>query len=186
MPDKKAKDKKKPDKIVILSAIVGVVTLAIGVIFIYMPFSSKSKSLKVEVLHEKNRNLVIGKIRAIGKHMKVYNKRVPKNRGITWLLNKVSEMAKEQQIEVVSVKPGSPEGMAMYTKLYVTMDTYSSYDQLGKFISVVESSEQFLRVEDIKMQRLDVEEGFDKETSSFKPSDIKGYIVISAVILNEE
>ena len=81
--------------------------------------------------------------------------------------------------------PGAPEDRGLYTKLYVIMDMVSSYQQLGKFIARVESSEKFLRVEAINIKRLDMKDGFDAAKGRFKRFDVKTHIVISTIVLKE-
>jgi Tfp pilus assembly protein PilO len=181
----KKSEKKKVNKIIIVSAIIIIAALFIGTAFIYLPFLNKDKSLRAGILEERDRNVLIGKIRALGKHLKVYIQRLPEGRGVSWLLSDVSDMASKEQIEVVSIKPGAPEDKGLYATLYVTMDTISTYHQLGKFISRVESSKKFLRVESVNIKRLDLDEGFNTETSRLKSFDVKGHIVISTVVLKE-
>jgi len=181
----KKREKKKPNKVIIVSALIVVITLAIGVFFIFMPFLNNRKSLRANILNERDRNALLGTVRALDKHLKVYEDRVPEGRGVSWLLNEVSDMAAKGKIEVSSIKPGSPEDGGSYTKLYVTLDTISDYHQLGKFIASVESSGKFLRVEDIKVKRLDLEEDFKESESDFAAFDAKASIVISTFVLKE-
>lgn len=178
-------EKKKLNNIVILSAVIIIVTLVTGTAFICLPFLNKNKSLRAEILHERDRNVLVGKIRALGKHLKVYNKRIPAQRGVSWLLSVVSDMASKEQIELSSIKPGAPEDRGSYTQLYVILETISTYHQLGRFLSRVESSEKFLRVEDINIKRLDLDGDFKEGTTKFKTFDVKGHIVISTIVLKE-
>lgn len=174
---------KKPNKIVISSTITIIIVLVVSLAFIYKPFLNKCKTLRSSILQERDRNLLIGKIRALGRHLKVYEKRIPqKGRGVSWLLSQISEMAAEESIEIISIKPGMPEGHRLYTKVYVILDTASTYHQLGRFVSRVESAEKFFRVESINIKRLDIDKDFSKETARLKPFDVKANIVINTVI----
>ena len=177
--------KKKPDKIVILTIVVVTVTLVIGIFFIYVPYLNNNKTLRSNVLHERDRNILIAKIRANNKHLNVYEKRIPSGRGVLWLLGEVSDMATKEQIEISSIKPGSPEDMKLYTRLYVVLEAICEYAQLGKFISRIESSENFLKVEEINIARLDFDEEFNREATKFSDFDIKSHIVISTIVLKE-
>lgn len=179
-------EKKKLNKIAILSTTIIIVTLIIGIVVICVPFLNKNKSLRAEILHQRDKNVLIGKIRAISKHLRVYKKRVPEGRGVSWLLSEVSEMAEKEQIEVISIKPGTPETRTLYTKIYVTMEINSTYKQLGMFLSRVESSEKFMRVENIDTKRLDLDEKFEIKKGKFKAFDVKSQIVISTIILKDK
>ena len=177
--------KKKINKLAILSAVIIITTLFTAVVLIYLPYLNKAKSLRLEILKERERNILVGKVRALGKHLKVYKKQIPQARGVSWLISVVSDMASKEEIEVSSIKPGAPEDRELYTKLHVILDTLSTYEQLGNFIARVESSEKFLRVEDIDIKRLDLDGDFDKDGAKFEAFDIKGNIVISTVVLKE-
>lgn len=178
--------KTQPNKIIILSIAIATVTFVIGTVFIYAPFINRNKALRSEILIERRKNILIGKIRAFGKHLKVYDKKIPEEgRGVSWLLSEVSDMAGKENIEVTSIKPGVPEDRGLYTKLYIVMDVTSTYNQFGMFISKVESCEKFLRVEQLTIKRRDMDKDFNKDTSKFKSFDIKASIVISTVIFKE-
>ncbi|MBU4311500.1 MAG: type 4a pilus biogenesis protein PilO [Candidatus Omnitrophica bacterium] len=181
----KKRENKKPNSIIVMSAVIVLATLAIGVLLIFMPFLNNRRSLRASILNERDRNVLLGTVRALDKHLKVYEDRVPEGRGVSWLLNEVSNMAAKEKIEVSSIKPGSPEDRGSYTKLYVTLDTISDYHKLGKFIASIESSGKFLKVEDIKIKRLDFEGDFKEDESDFSAFDAKGHIVISTFVLKE-
>ncbi|MBU1146868.1 MAG: type 4a pilus biogenesis protein PilO [Candidatus Omnitrophica bacterium] len=181
----KKTEPKKISNTIILTAVVVVVTLFIGVIFIFIPFLSKSKAFRAEILHERDRNVLIGTVRALGKHLKVYEKRLPEGRSVSWLLSQVSDMASGENIEIASIKPGTPEKRGLYTRLYVEMDITSTYHQLGRFMSKIESSEKFLRVERINTKRLDVDTDFQEDDPKVNAFDAKSHIIISMVVLKE-
>ncbi|MBU1006301.1 MAG: type 4a pilus biogenesis protein PilO [Candidatus Omnitrophica bacterium] len=181
----KATVDKKLNRLVILSGIMIGVTLFIGVAFIYVPFLNRTKSLREEILLEREKNILVGRIRGLGKHLKVYKKQIPRGRGVSWLISEVSDMASKENIEVSVIKPGIPEDKGLYTKLHVILTTFCTYDQLGKFVSRIESSDNFLKIEGINIKRLDSDEGFDVKGSKFKPFDVKSNIVISTIILKD-
>lgn len=181
----KKKEEKTYSKLLIVSIAIAALILVVGAIFIYKPFSDKTKSLRSEILKERDKNVLIGKIRAIGKHLRVYDKRIPEQGGVSWLLGEVSNMASREHIEIPSIKPGNPEDYGLYTKLFVMVDIACSYDQLGKFIAMVESSEKFLKIESLNIKRIDSDEKFEKGSGKLKAFDIKGNIVISTVVSKE-
>ena len=177
---------KKLSKLTILTASVSIITIAIGWIFIYMPFANSNKSLRSEILYERDKNVLIGKIRAIDKHLKIYMKRVPKKeRGVSWLISEVSEMASREDIEMTSITPSMPQEIENYTKFYVVIDIVCTYFQLGTFISYVESSEKFMKIEEVYIKRLDMDKGFNKESSKYDSFDLNGHLVISMLTIKE-
>ena len=178
-------EKKKLNKIAILSAGIIVGTLIVGSVFIYLPFLNRNKSLRAQILQERDKNALTGEIRALGRHLRVYEKMVLEEAGVSWLLRMVSDMASQEQLEVSSIRPDAPEDWDLYTRIYVTMDVVSTYHRLGRFISRVESSEKFLKVESINIKRLDLDGELDRAATKFKDFDVKGHIVISAVVSKE-
>lgn len=175
----------KINKIILLNVSVVIVTLFIGWVFIYMPFSNKHSFLKDEILLEEARNVLIAKVNILNKHLAFYKSKIPEGKDDIWLLREVSDMLTQEGVELISIKPGSLDDNILYIKLYVTLDTVSTYNQLARFISRVESSEFFLKVENINMKRLDLDEDFDKYKDAFKGFDIKASLVVSTIVLKE-
>lgn len=178
-------DKKTPNKIVILSTAIGIIALMISSLFIYKPFMDRTTSLRSEILRERDKNILIGKIRALGKYLKIYDKRLPKDASVSWLIGELSDMASKEHVEISSTTPGLAEDYEFYTKLYVIMDTISTYHELGRFLSRIESSNKFLRVENIYIKRLDADGLFEKTSSKFKVFDVKVNIIVSTLIQKE-
>ncbi len=181
MKTKKA-EKKIWNKLIIVNAVIIALVLVIGAMFIYMPFTDKNKSIRADILRERDKNVLIGKIRALSKYLKVYDKSVPKDEGVSWLLGEVSNMASKEHVEVPSIKPGNPEAYGLYTKLFVIVDVACTYNQLGRFIADIESSEKFLKVESVNIKRMDLDDKFEKDSGKFKAFDVKANIVISTIV----
>jgi len=182
---KKKTEKQSGNKLVIISAIIAVLVLTIGMAFIYAPFTYKNKSLRSDILKERDKNLLIGKIKALSKHIKVYDKRISNTGGVSWLLSEVSNKASEQGIEVSSIKPGNPEDYGLYAKLFVIVDIASTYNLLGRFTAEIESSEKFLKIESINIRSMDIGENTGKGSDKSKAFDIKANIVISTIVQKE-
>jgi len=182
---KKKSEKQTGNKLIIISSIIIILVLTIGAVFIYTPFTYKNKSLRADILKERDKNVLIGKIKALSKHIKIYDKRIPDAGGVSWLLSEVSNMASKENIELSSIKPGNPEYYGLYAKLFVIVDVASTYNQLGKFIAGIESSEKFLKVENVNIKRMDIDGNFDKGSGKFKAFDIKANIVISTIVQKE-
>lgn len=174
-------EKKTWNKLIIVNAVIVALVLAIGAMFIYVPFTDKDKSLRVDILRERDKNILVGKIKALGKYLKIYDKRVPKE-GVSWLLGEVSNMASKEKVEVPSIKPGNPEDYGLYTKLFVIVEVTCTYSQLSRFIADMELSEKFLKIESINIKRMDLDEKFEKDYGKFKAFDVKANIVISTIV----
>lgn len=175
----------KIDKFVILTLVVTFITLIVGVVFIFKPFLNKTKMLRTRILYERDKNLLIGKIRALDKHLKVYKKRMPGNKNVPWLLKTLSNMALDEGLEISYIEPGDSERGNLYTKLSVVLEVVSTYHQFGRFISRIESSDKFLKVENVKMVRLDSDKEFGVESAKLKAFDIKANITVGTIIIKK-
>lgn len=173
------------NKIHIITAVIVAVSFIIGILFIYKPFIEKNRALRAEILQQREKNVLIGKIRGFNKHIQVYEKRIEKNTNISFFISIISDMASKENVDVSAIKPGVSEIHNKYTKIYLIVDTDSVYANLGRFISKVESFEKFFKIESINIKRIDSVSGYDRETSKFRPFDVKANIVISTIILAE-
>lgn len=181
----KKTEKKSLNKIVVINVVIIALVSVIGGVFIYKPFASKNRVIRENILIERDKNLLIGKIKALDKYLKVYDKRIPEGVGVSWLLGEISNMASKEQVEVSSIKPDNPEDYGLYTKLFVVVDVATTYSQLGRFIAGIESSGKFLKVESANIKRMDLSENFEKGSDKFKAFDVKADIVISTIVPKE-
>ncbi len=175
----------KENRIILITWAIAIVTIIAGISFIYIPFLKAQDSLKIKIAREKDKNALIGEIKALVRYLDIYKKRVPEGRSSSWLLKEISDMAKKEGLTIINIKAEEPERRASYTRLSVVIDTASSYHQLSKFVSGIETSEKFLRIEELVAKRLDVEEKFIKDASSFNSFDVGSHIVISTILWNE-
>lgn len=178
-------EKKLLNKLVIVNVVIIALVLVTGAMFIYKPLAHKNKSLRANILIERDKNILIGKIKALNKYLKVYDKRIPEGGGVSWLLGEISNMASKEHIEVSSIKPDNPEDYGLYRKLFVIVDAATTYSQLGRFIAEIESSEKFMKVESVNIKRMDIDENFEKGSGKFKAFDVKANIVISTIVSKE-
>jgi len=182
---KKKDAQKNINVLAIVGVVIFIITSTIAIVSIYRPYLNRHKMLRTQILEERDRNILLGKIRALSKYVKAYSDKLPRGKGVSWLVSEVSDMATKEKIEVLSIKPESPEDNTLYLRLSVVMDFACNYHQLGRFLSRLESSPQFLKVESLNIKRLDTEEGFKEEGSRFKSFDIKGQTRISTFVLKE-
>jgi len=181
----KKNENERWNKIIIINAIIVALVLMTGIMFIYMPFADKNKTMRANILKERDKNVLIGKIKGLNKHIKIYDKKIPDAESVSWLLSVVSNMASKEYIKVSSITPEEREDYGLYTKLSVIVDMTVTYNQFGKFIAAIESSEKFLKIESVNMKRLDLDEKFEKDSGRFKAFDIKANIVISTIVRKE-
>ena len=131
---------------------------------------------------EKKKNLLISEIKVFDKYIDTYLKRLSRDRGVSWLLSVVGDLAKQEKVKITSIKPGSSKVKKEYSKLYITLETVSKYYQLGKFISRIESSEKFLKIESLELKRIDSSRTLSDDVKGLDPFDVTAHIIITTTV----
>ncbi|MFH1783203.1 MAG: type 4a pilus biogenesis protein PilO [Candidatus Omnitrophota bacterium] len=175
----------KSNNIVLITVGMVILTLAVGVLIVYFPFLAKYKTISNKIMDERNRNLLIAEIGVTEKYLDFYERRLSGDKGITWLLKEVSGLAATESIKIVNIKPLDSEKKKDYTRLSLKLETISTYYQLGKLVSSIESSEKFLVIDKIDIKRLDSMEMYGDMEEKHKPFDIYSDIIISTVAWRE-
>lgn len=70
-----------------------------------------------------------------------------------WLLDHVNDLAREAGIEITSATPYPPRQLDRFVQPSVALQLITSYHRLGKFLSIVESSSPFVRVDELSVMR---------------------------------
>lgn len=174
-------EKNAQNKIFFISGSIIFIVIFIGTVFIYKPFILKKEGLKNKIQEETKRNLYLAQIKLIKEHVDLYEKRLPERKSVSWLLEEVSRIASESALELISIKPEGPEERGNFTKLPIRIEAHSTYHELGKFLSQLESSKKFFKIEDLQLKRVE-EEGGKDTAKSFK---IRANILMSSIILKE-
>ncbi len=78
-------------------------------------------------------------------------KRLPQTPETERLIHEVSTLANKAGIQLTGIDPQDPKPLQELTHLSVTLQFVSSYHQLGAFLSTLESSPFFLKVEDLQI-----------------------------------
>lgn len=168
-------------KILFISAAVFFLAIFIGVAFIYRPFISKKIFLKNKIVEERKRNLYLAQIKLLKEHVDFYEERLPEQKSVSWLLEEVSRLASENGLNLISIKPEAQEDKGGFIKLPIRIKANLTYHVLGKFLSNLESSKKFIKVENIQLRRVEEVRG-DKKDKSFK---VSADILVSSIILKD-
>ena len=110
-----------------------------------------------------------------------YKKKLSTKREISSLLKRLSEIAKDSGVKILSVKPypavaGAQQNMvsSAYQKYPISIEAVCGYHQLGVFLNELESADTFMRVSDIKITA---------DSKDFTQHRV--YILINTYILTE-
>lgn len=175
-------EKTAKKKVLFISTAVAFIAIFIGFSFIYKPFISKKVSLRTRITEERKKNLYLAQIKLLKEHVDFYEKRLLEQKNVSWLLDEISRLASENGLELLSLKPESPEDQTGFIKLPIRIEANLTYHGLSRFLSNLESSKKFIKVENLQLKRIEevVQEGGKPE--SFK---VRANILVSSIILKD-
>jgi len=111
-----------------------------------------------------------------------YRKKFSTRQEIAELLKDLSEIAKDSNVKIISIKPHQPvdaqsvsTASGAYQKFPISIRAVCGYHQLGAFLNSLENDETFMRVSDINIA-----------SDEKDPSQHLVYILINTYILSEE
>lgn len=83
--------------------------------------------------------------------IETYQQRLPQEPDPSWLISKITEAARADGIELTSLSPDNPMDQKTFINLSATFQFQSTYHQLGRFLTQLESSRPFIRVDRVEM-----------------------------------
>ena len=138
--------------------VIGIaISLVIGYYGIYVP-----KHNEVRLIHEQSAQQQLHQqtemeIADLLQQIERYHKRLPEEADPSWLVKQVMEFAEKDGIQLMSIVQGSPETAEQFTRLAVNLQFSASYHQLGGFLDHIERAIQFIRIEQLQVDRSDDE-----------------------------
>lgn len=136
---------------VLTSAAVLLITL-VSARSIFQNQRERIQTLRTKIAEEQEKNEILSKIETQEGKIGYYGLRLPRERNVEWLRKEVTELAKQAQIKIVSVEPQAPRDKGIYIQLPVKMVLDCSYHQLGSFISKLESSKEFIKLDSLRFK----------------------------------
>ena len=108
-------------------------------------------SLREREQTEEKKNEVLKDIQQLEKKIEGYKSFVNK-KDISLAMNIISEIAKDYSINVISIRPQSPQETDVYTKHFLELKLEAMrYHDIGKFISSLENRPELYCVESLKI-----------------------------------
>jgi len=121
---------------------------------IYMRAQRQLQALQDQQAHEQQTQGVRTQLAASLEDIEQFRGRLPSAPEAEPLMRQVSHLAQESGIKLTSLEPQSPAALHDFTHLAVSLQFISSYHRLGTFLSALESSPMFLKVEDLDVTAL--------------------------------
>lgn len=137
------------DKNSFISILMVIVILMWGLNFIYKNRVAEIQTIRNEQTRVDLRNKV-------SQMQEVYDgnqQKLPEVKETAWLLGEVAKIANQNRIKLQAIRPKPMQQEKDFTKFSIELNIKCTYHELGSFISRLESSKKFIRVDrcDIKI-----------------------------------
>ena len=116
------------------------------------PARSQLRSLRQELETEKRKSEILRRIVQLESTINGTRASLLEKRDAAPLIDAVNRLAEESTLTLVSVTPQPPQKQGQYDRLPIEVELQCTYHQLGRFLSRIESSKRFLRVDSVKME----------------------------------
>lgn len=121
--------------------------------------AARIQKMKARVAEERDKNRTLAGIGGVEKEIASYQPRIASERNNEWLRRSVTEMADQYRVKIVSISPQAPDDKEVYVRLPLKLEVECGYHQLGEFISRLESSKEFIKVDGLDLTVKEAEEG---------------------------
>ena len=154
------------------------ITIILAKKVIYAPQEEKINLLKEKIREERKKVSLLKEIEQIEQDISFYQKKISPRKEVSWVLDEVTKIAKDAEIKIATLEPQPPEDIGIYTRLPLKLKVECSYHELGNFLSRLENSEKFLRVDSMQIE--------SREGIEFPmPDKSKAMLVVSSVYLKK-
>lgn len=143
---------KSRKNVVLISAAIIVVALFLAR-SIYRGQQARIENLKAKIAEEQAKNRILTEIGKRERGLESYQPLMPPERDVEWLRRRITELADESQVKLLSISPRAPEDRGIYVRLSVEVEVECGYHQLGDFLSRLESSKEFVKLDSIDFRR---------------------------------
>jgi Tfp pilus assembly protein PilO len=135
---------------------ISLVILVVAVIVAFKIYQSKEgeiAALKSQKVTEEKKNALLGDIGGLEKRI-AYLKDNVNNKAISSVLDKIGDFAKTSSVQIAKITPQKEEVLAAYTKYSFELTlSAKDYHQIGKFMSLLESSPDIYMVEELNVAK---------------------------------
>lgn len=140
-------------KHIIIFVLIVILAFLVGRNGIYKYSVSQINSVESQIEEEEKKNELLKMIGRLDEKWQTYKESSFLTPEITPFLDRVSQLAKEAEIEIAVFNPLPAIQRECHIELPVSMPLKCSYHQLGRFLSLLESNQEFIGVKELKMQK---------------------------------
>jgi Tfp pilus assembly protein PilO len=157
-----------------------IIVAVIASFIIHVNQVKKIQSLTLAKDAEFNKSKVLTDISTSEKEIKAYKNNLSR-KDIVLVTNTLTNIAKDSNVALVSVKVGTEENQLLYTRArFVCVIGADSYHDLSKFISKLENHPGIFNIDEIDIKAQD--EGLDSDKELTYAPKPKGRLVVNLII----
>ena len=141
----------------VLGAIGIAISVVIGYYGVYVPKHHEVALIREQSAQQRLHQETETEVAALLEQVERYHKRLPEEVDPSWLVKQVMDIAERDGVQLTSIVQGSPEAVEQFTRLAVNLQFNASYHQLGGFLDDIERAVQFIRIEQLQVDRPDIQ-----------------------------
>lgn len=141
----------KKDRLVFILTIL--LVFFIGYKIISKIIQEKITSLTAQIETEENRNKILGTVAVLDRKLLAYQEKAFSTTEITQFVDKISQLAKEADIEIETISSQPVLFREQLVELSVRIPLHCTYHQLGKFFSLIESNRELIWVKQLRIKK---------------------------------
>lgn len=163
---------KRKDILVAIGAICLGIVVALN---IHKSQLAKIASIQENIKEEKEKNDLIVVLNKLDNKFNIYKERL-KKQDSSFIVDRVTEFGRQNQIRVSALNPGNAQEQDIFVKVPLNISFEGTYHQLGNFISLIESSADFLMVESLSILAPELQGGYSEKIS----------MIVNSIYLKEQ
>jgi Tfp pilus assembly protein PilO len=130
----------------------------VGYNVVYAPQQEQVRLSRAEIAAEQANQEMQAEVSALLTQVERYRKRLPEEPDPSVLLRDVMALVQQSGVQLTSVMREAPQELSQFTLLRVNLQVDASYHQIGAFLDALERSDRFMRVERLKVTRIEPHE----------------------------
>ena len=138
---------------VVSAVLVLALASSVGYYGVHQPTQQKRRELQDHVSLEREMQALKESILGGVEESEQFRRRLPSKPETERLLQVVGDIAQVEGIRLASIAPEDPKRLQDVARLSVSLRFLTSYHQLGRFISALENSPDFLWIETMEVSR---------------------------------
>ena len=127
----------------------------VGYNMVYTPQQEQVRLTQAQIAEEQANQEMQAEVSALLRQVERHRTRLPDTPDPSVLLRDVVELAQRSGVQLTNVMRETPQELAKLTVLRVNLQLDATYHQLGAFLDALERSDRFMRVERLRVARVE-------------------------------